>query len=116
MNPATKTKWIVSIALSVFAISLVSFLALLYFHSQAEEELRENLIVNCERNGNPLREVLQRRIQKEIENDKNVALLRKVLPNTPPKVLETLAKKDIKQLKQEEKEIGPIHCMKQYEH
>lgn len=107
-------KWAIIILVCVIAVGTFLVTAFLYFRALQEEELRESLIVNCQKNGNPLREVLQHRIEKEIKNDENIEFLETFLPDVPTEKLEELAMKAVKELKQEETEIRPKDCEKLY--
>ncbi len=110
----SRIKWTVVGLIAVVALAGVALGAYLYFHSLQQEELRNSLIANCERNGNPLREVLQHRIQREIKQNSNQKLLEKILPDTDPTELEHLVRRTVKILKAEEEEVGPVNCTEQY--
>lgn len=113
-NRKSLVKWLVIVLLAVIVLASVTLGAYLYVHSLQQEELRNSLIANCEKNGNPLREVLQHRIQKEIEQSENTALLEGLFPNYPKDKLEALVGNSIKELKEEEVEIKPINCEESY--
>lgn len=116
MRGGSKTKWMVITLVIIVVLSTFVLGAFLYAHNLREEELRESIITNCEKNGNPIREVLQHRIQKEIKNDENNGLLKKLLPDVTQKDLEFFAAKAVNELQLEEIEIRPVDCQKIYEH
>lgn len=108
----------------VGVISLVFVVALagawlgayFYLHSLQESELREALVVNCEKSGNPLREVLQNRIDREIEQTENLELLEKFFPQISQADLEEFASKSTHELEQERREVAPVDCARKYPH
>jgi hypothetical protein len=109
-----KIKILVVILLAVLVAAGVALGAYLYFHALQQNELRESLITNCEKNGNPLREVLQKRIEKEIDQAKHPELYEKILPYLSPEELKELVDKQIEEREEEKEEVAPIDCKEQY--
>lgn len=77
---------------------------------QLQEELREGLVLNCEKNGNKLREVLQTRIHNEIKEATNFILLEKLFPNQTRMELYHLVLPSVRQHWREMKEVAPVDC------
>jgi hypothetical protein len=76
-------------------------------------ELRNGLVASCERNGNTVRAVLQKRIEREIENGERFNYS-EFFPNVPPDVLAELIKEQREESRKELKEIEPVDCAAQY--
>lgn len=72
-------------------------------------ELREGLIENCEKNGNPLREVVQKLLHEQIRNAESPQI-RVFLPQIPLYLLRAHIAADRKRLG----EIAPVVCTRQY--
>lgn len=102
------------ILVAVVAASGVALGAYLYVHDLREDELRNSLILNCEQNGNPLREVLQRRIKKEIKQTEDLTLYEKLFPQFTKGELEALVEDTVQEREKEEAEIKPLDCDKVY--
>jgi len=76
--------------------------------------LQDDIINGCQKNGNKVREVLQRRIRHEIEQSKNISLYEKLFPNLTEEEIEAIIAPTVEERRKEEKEIEPINCVKQY--
>lgn len=109
-----RLKW--SVARFVVTIAIVVGLVVLITVREGNQanDLREGLITNCEKNGNPLREVLQKRIHHEIEQTQNKALLEKLFPTFSEAELDKLISTSTKERREEIKEVAPINCQEQY--
>lgn len=88
--------------------------AYLYFHSLQENELRNSLIANCEKNGNPLRQGL--REEKEAELRVTEHPERKVLEALHLSLAQAveLSLPKIKILKRNIDRYAPVDCQAQY--
>lgn len=106
--------------LVVLALSGVALAAFLYMkgaeveqNSKFSREVNDALIRSCEKNGNPLREVVRGIIEDEIKQSKE-ADLTKFFPQFPPSELEKLVKKQNRQRHSRMQEIKPLNCDDQY--
>lgn len=78
------------------------------------QELIEAIVESCEDNGNPLREVLQNSLQREIAQAKNTELYRQFFPDVDPKELDRVIAKQVKIAQRELRRIEPVNCKNQY--
>lgn len=81
---------------------------------ESQEALTAGLVKNCETGGNKIREVLQTRIENEIDQSQNMDLLEKLFPNLSKPELKELTSSSIKEREAEKKEIAPVNCKDQY--
>jgi len=107
------------LAVAAFVISLALFLAVLggtayllthktQTTAQIAEELRAGLVENCEVNGNPLREVVQKLLQEQINSAEK--LIPTIFPQIPPSILEEHIAEDRELMT----EIEVVDCQAQY--
>jgi predicted PurR-regulated permease PerM len=109
-----KIKWVLVRFISALVIVVTLVVAVVIREGQLASEIRTGLIENCQNNGNPLREVLQKRIQHEIEQTQNRELLEKFFPNISQKELEDFIEESVEERREEQKEVAPIDCNEQY--
>lgn len=92
------------IAVAAFVLSIALFVAVIaagiYFATNESartkdfsSELRDGLVANCERNGNPLREAVQRMLREQIARSERTPA--NFFPNIPPKVFEELIRGEL---------------------
>jgi hypothetical protein len=79
------------------------------------QDLRTGLIKSCDRNGNPLREAVQRILRQEIAQSQS-PLLYEFFPQIPRARLEALIVEQNKERREIIAEIQPVDCAQQYPH
>lgn len=110
-----RIKILVVVLLGVLVASGVVLGAYLYFHSLQAEELRESLIANCEKNGNPLRQGLQEEKEQELFEAEHPE--QKVLDALHLSKLQAieLSQPRIKILNKDIERYAPIDCKEQFD-
>lgn len=73
------------------------------------EELRDGLVENCERNGNPLRRAVTKMLRDDIEQSHSADLAR-FFPQIPPDELERLIARENRAKRETIGEIWPVDC------
>ena len=109
--------------LMLMALMIVGGLGIgsyLYIRSQQIDEtqkfqrqLRNGLVTSCERNGNPLREAVQKMLRDEVAQSK-APILRRLFPQIPPVQLERLIRAEAKANEATIREIAPVDCASLY--
>jgi hypothetical protein len=91
----------------------------LYIRSQQIEEtqefsdeLRNGLVASCERNGNPLREAVQKMLREQIRSSEQTP--QSFFPNIPPEVFEDLIRERVRANRQIIHQIAPVDCAALY--
>lgn len=112
------------IAVAAFVLSVVLFVAVIaggiYFATNESastrdfsSELRDGLVASCERNGNPLREAVQKMLRDDIAQSRSPAL-RRFFPQIPPAELDRLIQAETKANEETIREIAPVDCASLY--
>jgi hypothetical protein len=110
----SRIKWTVAALLCVIAAAGITLGAYLYFHSLQEEELRNSLIISCEKNGNPLRQGLREEKEAELIKTEHPDLkVLEALHLTEAQAVE-LSKPEIAILKKDIDRYAPVNCQDQY--
>lgn len=110
----SRIKWVVITLVCVLAAAGAGLGAYLYFHSLQAEELRNSLIINCEKNGNPLREGLKEEKEDELdETEHPKPKLLKALHITRAQAID-LSQPKIRTLKKNIERYAPVDCKAQY--
>lgn len=99
---------IVSIVVASLAIG-----AAIYFRASDEDRLREGLIINCEKNGNPLREAVQTLLREEIKQSHS-PLIAELFPQIPKEQLRELTEQTNKKKRELIASITPVDCDAEY--
>jgi hypothetical protein len=81
---------------------------------QFQVELRKGLIRSCERNGNPLRIVVQGLIQEQIKTSSDPKIYREFFPQIPEPRLEKIIRATIEADRARLRQIAPLDCAKLY--
>jgi len=111
------------IAVAAFVLSIVLFVTVVaggvYFATDEtvstrdfSSKLRDGLVASCERNGNPLREAVQRMLREQIRRSERTPA--SFFPNIPPKVFEELIRQSIEADRKTIHEIAPVDCASLY--
>lgn len=79
------------------------------------QDLRSGLVSSCDKNGNPLREAVQRILENEIEQSQS-PILHEFFPQIPSSRLDELIQDANKERREIIAEIAPVNCEKQYPH
>jgi hypothetical protein len=79
------------------------------------KDLRQGLVRSCDKNGNPLREAVQRILTREIEQSKQ-PFVYEILDKLPRAAVDKLVADQNKERREIIAEIEPIDCAKQYPH
>lgn len=116
-GPGVKVGVLVLLALMVCGgIGLGSYL---YVRSQQIEEtqqfgdeLRNGLVASCERNGNPLREAVQKMLREQIQSSKRTPP--EFFPNIPPAVFKALIRDRVQANREIIDQIAPVDCASLY--
>lgn len=82
--------------------------------ARLQSQLRADIVKSCEKNGNPLREVLQDQLRQNLEFSQNPELVKLIFPASDPSKLDALIKKGIVQTKHQLKVIAPVNCAKTF--
>jgi len=106
--------------IAVLLLAAFGTLAFLYLRSsqvngveQFNTELRNGLVASCERNGNPLREAVQKMIRDQIEQSRSPAIKR-YFPQIPPRELERLIREQNEAREATLRQIAPVDCAALY--
>lgn len=110
-----RVKILVLVLLGVIISASIALGAYLYLHSLQENELRNSLITNCEKNGNPLRAGLREEKESELHLAEHPeAKLLKALHITRIQAVE-LSGPTIKRLKYDiHSRYKPVDCQDTY--
>lgn len=81
-------------------------------NQQFSDELRDGLVASCERNGNPLREAVQKMLREQIRASEQTPP--SFFPNIPPEVFEALIRERIAANRQIIHQIAPVDCASLY--
>lgn len=95
---------------------LISFVALAWVILQVSTfsgDLRDGLVASCQKNGNPLRQVVRDILQTDIEQSKSLDY-EQFFPNIPPAQLHALIHQENKESKRQLKTIEPLDCAALY--
>lgn len=76
-------------------------------------KLRSGLVESCQRNGNPLREVLTEEQEAAI-TDPHDPQIRELLPTAPQSVINRIIAKGNREHRERIQKLAPVECEKQY--
>lgn len=103
-------KLIIGMVIVLF-VATTTVLAYLYIHVLEEERFQQNVVENCQKNGNPLRRILSKRLERELHSLKtNRPIFEKAFTGLSPEELAKLVLEDREHLRQEIKEAEPRNC------
>jgi|SRR6185437_2780455 len=105
---------VIIVSAVVASIGIGALGATIFLRAASESELREALIENCERNGNPLREVLIEEQKAAIESPHDPRI-HKLFPDAPTALAEQVIREGNDQHRDRIKLLAPVDCAAQYE-
>lgn len=107
-------KWTIIRFIGAFACVVTLVVVVVVREGNYSRKLHSALVENCEKNGNPLREVLQKRVEREIEQSENKAFIKKLFPSLTDEERDQFVKSVNKEREKEKEEVSPINCEKAY--